>query len=112
MKTLIHNVLGTPYKVMIGDKEDLNITEEYMGECRVYSKEILICVERGDCTDEELRVKTQEILAHEIFHAYMNESGFEVDEEVEERLASFFMKTWKKMSNSILDILDEINFLD
>ena len=112
MKTLIHNVLGTPYKVMFGTKEELNITEEYMGECRVYSKEILVCVEKGECTEEELIVKTQEILAHEIFHAYMNESGIELEEEVEERLASLFMKTWKKMSNSILDILDEINFLD
>ena len=112
MKTIVHNVLGTPYKVMFGTKEELDITEDYMGECRVYSKEILICVEKGECTDEELRVKTQEILAHEIFHAYLNEAGTELDEEVEEKLSNFFMKTWKKMSNSILDLLDETGYLE
>ena len=111
MKTVVHNILGTPYTVKFGTKEELNITEEYMGECRVYSKEILICIERGGCTDDELREKTKEILAHEIFHAYLNESGVEIEEEVEEKLATFFMKNWGKMSKSMIELFydDELN---
>ena len=69
MKSLIHSVLGTDYEVLIGCRDEINIAEENMGECRVYAKKILVCTDQGDCTEEELRVKVQEIVAHEFLAA-------------------------------------------
>lgn len=112
MYKLIHNVLGTDYTVMLGDKDQLNMLEENMGECRTFSKKILVSTEQDDCTEEELKVRTQEIIAHEFFHAYANEAGLDVDPDTEERIANFFMKTWKKMNNSILEVLRYTRFLD
>lgn len=112
MNKLIHNVLGTPYEVLLGDREEINIDKENMGECRVYSKKVLVCTEKGDCTEEELEVRVQEILAHELFHAYANEAGLDLDSDTEEMVATFFMKNWRKMNNSILTVLDETGFLD
>lgn len=112
MKSLVHNVLGTPYTVKIGDREELNMSVENMGECRIYAKEILVCSEgEEDCSEKELEVKVQEIVAHEIFHAYCNEAGVDLDPDDEERVANVFMKVWRKMNNSILDVLDVSGYL-
>lgn len=112
MNKLVHSVLGTDYKVLFGNRDEINMSEDNMGECRVYAKEVLVCTEKGDCTEEELEVKVQEIVAHEIFHAYANEAGLDLDSDTEEMVASFFMKTWRKMNNSILEILGKNGFLD
>ena len=112
MKEIVHNVLGTPYTVEFGDRSEININENYAGECRIFTKKILVCTEKEDCDEEEIVLKTQEILAHEIFHAYINESGVDIDSDTEEVLASFFMKNWRKMNNSILEILDLTGFID
>lgn len=112
MTRVTNNVLGTPYEVLLGTKSQIGISEENMGECRSYSKKILVSTEQDDCTEEELMVRTQEIVAHEIFHAYANEAGLDLTPDTEEMVANFFMKTWRKMNNSILEICDESGFLD
>ena len=89
MKSLIHSVLGTDYEVLIGCRDEINIAEENMGECRVYAKKILVCTDQGDCTEEELRVKVQEIVAHEFLHAYLNEAGVDLTDGDEEKLCDF-----------------------
>lgn len=112
MNKLIHSVLGTKYEVLLGDREEIGISKDNMGECRNYSKKILVSTEQDDCTEEELMIRTQEIVAHEIFHAYANEAGLDLTPDTEEMVANFFMKTWRKMNNSILEVLDESGFLD
>lgn len=112
MKKLIHSVLGTEYEVLMGNREEIGIAEENMGECRVYAKKILVCTEQGDCTEEELRVKVQEIVAHEFLHAYLNEAGVDLECGNEEKACDFYMKNWRKLNNSILEVLDESGFLD
>lgn len=112
MKILIHSVLGTYYEVLLGGREEIGIAEENMGECRVYAKKILVCTDRGDCTEEELRVRTQEVVAHEFLHAYLNEAGVDLEEGNEEKLCDFYMKNWRKLNNSILEVLDKSGFLD
>lgn len=109
---ILHNVLGTNYTVETGDRKTLDMCEEHSGECKVYTKEILVCTEKEDCTKEELNLVVSEIVAHEIFHAYVNEAGIDIDERTEEAMASFFMKNWRKMNNSILEVLDVTGFLD
>lgn len=112
MKKLIHSVLGTNYGVFFGDRSEIGIAEDNMGECRVYAKQILVCTEKGDCTEEELEVKVQEIVAHEFLHAYLNEAGVDIESGDEEKMCDFYMKNWRKLNNSILEVLDESGFLD
>lgn len=112
MTKLVHSVLGTNYDVKIGERADIDLSEEHLGICKVYAKEILVATDVQDCNEEELQVRTQEVVAHEIFHAYLNEAGMELDEDVEERLADFYMKNWRKINNSILEVLDKSGFLD
>lgn len=46
------------------------------------------------------------------FHAFINESDVDLEPDIEEQIACFYMKNWRKMSNSILEVLDETGFLD
>lgn len=113
-KTLTHNIMGCDYVVKFGRREDIGLGEENLGLCRIYEKEILVCTEMNDCkTSKEWKGQTSEILAHEIFHAYLNEAGVDLEvDDPEEVMAFFYMKNWRKMNNSILSILDEIGLLD
>ena len=112
MIRMIHSILGTDYEVLFGSREDIQLPEENMGECHIYAKKILVCTDRGEISEEELRVKVQEIVAHEFLHAYLNEAGVDIDNGDEERMCDFYMKNWRKLSNSILEVLDESGFLD
>ena len=112
MKILVHNILNTPYSIKVGSREELHLNEGNIGECRVFSKDILVCTDTEDCNEFEVSVRTGEVLAHEIFHAYSNEAGLVLDDETEEMIATFYMKNWRKMTNSILEVLDKMDFLD
>ena len=106
-------VLGTEYLVNIGDREELPLDKDNMGECRIYSKgiNVLQSCENG-CSAYEKDKRAEEIVAHEIFHAFCNESGLDVDEDTEEKFAVWYMKMWRKMNNAILQVLDENGLLD
>ena len=107
-----HSVLGTDYEILLGTREEISLSEENMGECRPYSKKILVSTEQEDCDEEELMRRTQEIVAHELFHAYLNEAGIQLEERDEELLCDFMMKSWRKYNNSVLSVLEESGFLD
>ena len=113
-KVLVHNIMGTEYTVKFGKREEIDLSDSNLGLCRVYEKEVLVCTEMGDCrTEKEWREQTTEILAHEIFHAYVNECGVDMEvNDAEEVMAFFYMKNWRKMNNSVLAILDEVGLLD
>ena len=104
------NIMGTDYTVRFGSKKFLGMSEENMGECRVFSKEILVCTTQDDCSAEELEVRTLEIIAHEIFHAYANEAGLDLEPDVEERVATFFMKNFDKMNDTIEELYQKWRF--
>ena len=106
------DVLGTPYLVKLGKRDLIDVDEANMGECLTYAKEIKVCTSDEKCTEAELKVRTQEIVAHEFLHAYLNEAGVSLEEETEEKICYFFMKNWRKLNNSILKVLDEIGMLD
>lgn len=112
MVVLVHSVLDTNYEIMFGTREEIGLDEENMGECKVYEKKILVCIELDGCTVEELRVKVQEIVAHEFLHAYLNEAGVDLTDGDEEKMCDFYMKNWRKLNNSILQVLAEAGFLD
>lgn len=103
-------ILGEKYLTIFGNPKETHISEGNLGECHVYSKEIKVVDDptyfEENLGDEEVQNRTLEVLAHEIFHAYLNESGIEIDLDIEEQIATFYQKNWKKMSNSILYIFD------
>ena len=47
-----------------------------------------------------------------MFHAFINESGLDIPEDIGERLAIWYEKKWRKMNNSICGLLDELGLLD
>ena len=109
MVEFVHSVLGADYSVMIGSRSDLNMPSEYCGLCKEYTKEILVCSDKENgISDVELRERVKEILAHEIFHAYLNEAGLILNHEDEERMCDFFMKNWRKLSYSMREIVIEV----
>lgn len=113
MKQSKVSVLDTEYLVNIGERKEIGLSEENMGECRIYSKKINVLDSMDDCVlVSESEQRAREIIAHEIFHAFCNESGLAVDDDTEELFATWYMKVWRKMSNAILQVLDENGLLD
>lgn len=98
------DIMGTDYLVKFGTREELGMNQENIGECKTFAKQILICTEPQDCNEEELKVRTQEIIAHELFHAFINETGIELDDNVEELIASFYMKNFEKMHKAVWEL--------
>lgn len=113
MKKLHTNVLGTDYEVSVGKRKELGLPKTLGGQCCNYLKEIKVEHSMRDCQEKiERDRRTSNVVAHEIFHAYVHESGLELPEDVEEKLAEWYEVMWRKMNNSIIGVLDELNLLD
>ena len=113
MKTQEVSVLGTPYIVKVGEREEVGLCKEHDGECRQYSHIIKVhhSLEGVDDVGERDQ-RTEEIVAHEMFHAFVAESGLDISEDIEENIACWYMKVWRKMNNNILQVLDENHLLE
>lgn len=109
-KKMDYDILGTTYHFIFGTRDKIHIADGYDGECHVFSKEILVCTDQGECTYEEMQVKVSEILAHEIMHAFLNEAGIDC-EQGEECVCNFYMKNWRKMNNLQMEILDRLSLI-
>ena len=107
--TIIAGMSGTgKTQLALSYAEMLDLDEENMGECRGYSKEIKVYTGVEEVTRAEFDQRTAEIISHEVLHAYLNEAGLDLGEEAEERMCDFYMKNWRKLSNTILDVLDDL----
>lgn len=113
MKQTKVSILGTDYLVSAGNRKEICLDKSNDGECRRFSNNIKVLHSlEGDVTEYEKDKRAEEIVAHEIFHAYCNESGIDIDDDTEEKFAVWYMKMWRKMNNSILQVLDENGLLD
>lgn len=113
MKELHTNVLGTDYKVLVGKRKEIGIPKSLRGQCCNYSRQVMVEHSMRGCeTKEESDRYAAEVMAHEMFHAFINESGLDIPEDIEERLAIWYEKNWRKMNNSICGLLDELGLLD
>lgn len=74
MLEFIHEILGVPYTIMIGSREEIELDEDRFGECREYSKVIKICTDLEDFSEDELKVRVEETIAHELLHGYFAET--------------------------------------
>ena len=109
------DILGTEYTIKVSDdRKEIGLSDENWGECHVYEKTILVCSKNEEgISDDANRTQVAEILAHEVFHAYLNESGntYALEPEVEELMCAMFSKVWRKMFNTILDSLDSMGMV-
>lgn len=113
MKTVKTNVLGTEYEVVFGKRKEIGVPKTVGGQCYSYQHKISVEHSMRDCQKKEERDgRTVDVLAHEMFHAYVEESGLDISPDTEEQLACWYMKMWRKMNNSILQCLDKMNLLD
>lgn len=113
MKVLHTNILGVDYEVQVGKRKELGLPKSLQGQCSYHLHEIKVeHSHRGCSTDEEGDKRAQGVVAHEIFHAFVKESGLDLDEAVEEKLAVWYEEQWRKMNNSILGVLDELGLVD
>lgn len=110
MKEFSINIFGEKYTVKMGAKSEIGLRDN-IGGVKLYEREILIDTNKGDdegvYTDKGLKNKVESIIAHEIFHAYLNEAGIYIPEDLEELMATFYEKNWRRMYDSVFDILNE-----
>lgn len=89
MKSFNVNVLETPYLCMVGKREELkDLDNDLQGCCRNYTKEILICDEFDGASKAEYSVALEEVVTHELSHAFLYESGM-VSYSSDERLVEW-----------------------
>lgn len=113
MRTLHTEVLGQDYEVKVGKRKELGLPKSLQGQCAYLLNEIKVEHSMRECESEvEKEKRTAGTVAHEIFHAYVHESGLDIDEATEERLAVWYETMWRKMNNSIIGVLDELGLLD
>ena len=93
------NILGQDYIIRFTNRRDEKILEHADGECRWFSKEIIIDNELNDI------VYTKHVIKHEIIHAFLAESGlkkYREDEDIVDWIAWNFdkiEKIFKEVSN-------------
>ena len=113
MQKINTNILGSNYEVQVGKRKETGISKELMGQCCPYLHTIQVEHSMRDCeTEKERDMRTVDIVAHEVFHAYAHESGLNLPEDIEENIAVWYEKMWRRINNSIIEILDELNLLD
>ncbi len=76
MKAIEIDILGTPYDILFGTCEELGIGEDLAGDCDFYTKRIRVRSDSIKCdTKQRFETYIQEVMAHEISHAILYESG-------------------------------------
>lgn len=79
----VMNVLGTEYKIFKHKRNQDNRLSNKDGFCDVYAKEIVVleCEEDKDDIDQmhNLQFYEKKILRHEIIHAFLYESGLDIN---------------------------------
>ena len=103
------SVLGVEYSVMFGNREELELDSERDGECHLFNKTVKVLLEKDDVCicESDVNERAKEILTHELLHAFLCESGYDISEDEEERLCNWYMRVWKRLDNCIYEVLDK-----
>ena len=72
-------ILGSEYVVKCDTRKNLGLSENTEGECRFYTKEILISTDVPADNEKERELLMHETIMHELAHAFLYESGFVTD---------------------------------
>lgn len=100
--------MGTEYTVDKNNRELLETNSD--GECRSYSRKISVrpleCMLEDAEKIEEKKKRYEEVLRHEVVHAYFTESG--IDEYSQnEQLVDWIARQMPKINKTMEEILDE-----
>ena len=98
MKSFILDVLGVEYLIRFGNRSEVQkegLSDEIQGETGFYDKTITICNEFKGSVEEQ-KAQIEEVLIHELTHAFLFESGM-ITYGVEETLPEWFSVMFKKM---------------
>lgn len=70
-------ILGQPYRVLLCPRENDSYFDKANvdGYCEQFTHEIVVCSYSKDWETVDRRAVIEEIIAHEVVHAYMYESG-------------------------------------
>lgn len=98
------NILGTEYTVW---KDDSLVEQGLDGCCKEYDKEISIrsaekMLEAGDSLEAKKR-RHEEVMRHEIVHAFFNESGLD-DYANNEQLVDWIAVQFPKLLQAFKDV--------
>ena len=104
-------VLGTEYLLLIGDKNELQMSPENVGECYNYTKEIKVSTE--ELKEHKKSVGGMyrallEVVIHELTHAFLYESG-RTSDSCEEWIAEWLSVNFTKINEVVNDISDELS---
>ena len=75
------NVLGTEYKVLYKESKEDSILDDKYAYCNFLKKEIVIRTNLDELTEEEMQIRNKRTLRHELLHAYLYESGLDLESE-------------------------------
>ncbi len=108
-------ILETEYTVSINDLNDPMLNDKD-GYCRIYGKKIVIrkpdyLVEGCDENNEKIKkTRFQEVLLHELIHAYCKECSVFYDEN--EQLVDWFAEKIPNIIESYVDIIGKLDEKD
>lgn len=102
------NILGQEYEVDT-ECEELSSTE-LDGVCHMYGKRIRIrpykkLLSETD-SDEEKKLRYEEVARHEIIHAFLAENGLD-DYSRDERIVQWLAMQLPKINKAVSEVLDE-----
>lgn len=105
-------ILDVPYVLKIGKRSEFSLmSKEHQGETRFFTKEIFICTEFEDgFTKEDKKVVLENIIRHELVHAFLYESGFE-DYASDEQLVTWMEIVLPRLMQKVKDVIMECNNL-
>lgn len=92
------NILGTEYKVTVDDLNNWEL-KDADGKTFMYDKQILL-------TDESQKNRFEEVVLHELIHAFGQESGTSYDND--EALTSYFARMIPKIMTAFYEVCGQI----
>lgn len=104
------NVLGVEYTIEEKDKDFNETFEHYDAYCDTSVKKIYICkFEEDDTNKENLEYVKNKIIRHELIHAFIYESGLDVEEywALNETMVDYFAIQIPK----IVQVFEELNII-
>jgi len=101
------NILGTEYKVTVDDLNNWEL-KDADGKTFMYDKQILLrdVPYMGGMTDESQKNRFEEVVLHELIHAFGQESGTSYDND--EALTSYFARMIPKIMTAFYEVCGQI----
>lgn len=86
MKTFNVRVLDQLYSVSVGNRSEIGLFDDRLGECNFYDKKIRIVGDLSEIVEPDVDFSgvLSEVIRHELSHAFLYESGRVSDAESEE----------------------------